>query len=178
MQVTKYSILQNNLLIVEYPSFHSKTSEIVMAQPAVPVNEDRTDLIGIPPFWVKASINPPAIPLGIVDRSIFLGRSNKLFLRNILFLLFYCTAFVWGREAINLMLVWVQLYLFLNFGLFTKIFSPAGNVVRRPSVPRYLTCPFAVLLQIYVNFTIQGHSANLFKIPRCACSLFAIYIVC
>ena len=30
-----------------------------MAQPAVPVNEDRTDLLGIPPFWAKASINPP-----------------------------------------------------------------------------------------------------------------------
>ena len=30
-----------------------------MAQPAVPVNEDRTDLLGIPPFWAKASVNPP-----------------------------------------------------------------------------------------------------------------------
>ena len=30
-----------------------------MAQPAVPVNEDRTDLLGIPLFWAKASINPP-----------------------------------------------------------------------------------------------------------------------
>ena len=30
-----------------------------MAQPAVPVNEDRTDLLGIPPFWAKPSINPP-----------------------------------------------------------------------------------------------------------------------
>ena len=30
-----------------------------MAQPAVPVNEDRTDLLGIPPFWAKASFNPP-----------------------------------------------------------------------------------------------------------------------
>ena len=30
-----------------------------MAQPAVPVNEDRTDLLGIPPYWAKASINPP-----------------------------------------------------------------------------------------------------------------------
>ena len=30
-----------------------------MAQSAVPVNEDRTDLLGIPPFWAKASINPP-----------------------------------------------------------------------------------------------------------------------
>ena len=29
-----------------------------MAQPAVPVNEDRTDLLGIPSFWTKASINP------------------------------------------------------------------------------------------------------------------------
>ena len=25
----------------------------------VPVSEDRTDLLGIPPFWAKASINPP-----------------------------------------------------------------------------------------------------------------------
>ena len=30
-----------------------------MAQPAVPVNEDRTDLLGNPPFWAKPSINPP-----------------------------------------------------------------------------------------------------------------------
>ena len=32
-----------------------------MAQPAVPVNEDRTDLLGIPPFWAKTSVNPPLI---------------------------------------------------------------------------------------------------------------------
>ena len=30
-----------------------------MAQPAVPVNEDRTDLLGIPLYWAKASINLP-----------------------------------------------------------------------------------------------------------------------
>ena len=30
-----------------------------MAQPAVPVNKDRTDLLGTPPFWAKASVNPP-----------------------------------------------------------------------------------------------------------------------
>ena len=30
-----------------------------MAQPAVPVNEDRIDLLGVPPFWAKASVNPP-----------------------------------------------------------------------------------------------------------------------
>ena len=30
-----------------------------MAQPAVPVNEDRTDLLGIPPFWAKPSVNLP-----------------------------------------------------------------------------------------------------------------------
>ena len=30
-----------------------------MAQPAVPVNEDRTDLLGIPPFWSKPSVNLP-----------------------------------------------------------------------------------------------------------------------
>ena len=29
-----------------------------MAQPAVPVNEDRTDLLGIPPFWARTSVNP------------------------------------------------------------------------------------------------------------------------
>ena len=32
-----------------------------MAQPAVPVNEDRTDLLGIPPFWARTSVNPPFI---------------------------------------------------------------------------------------------------------------------
>ena len=30
-----------------------------MAQKAVPVNEDRTDLLGIPIFWEKPSVNPP-----------------------------------------------------------------------------------------------------------------------
>ena len=30
-----------------------------MAQPAVPVNEDRTDMLGISAFWAKASISPP-----------------------------------------------------------------------------------------------------------------------
>ena len=30
-----------------------------MTQPAVPVNEDRTDLLGIPPFLAKPSVNPP-----------------------------------------------------------------------------------------------------------------------
>ena len=30
-----------------------------MAQPAVPVNEDKTDLLGIPPFWAKPSVNLP-----------------------------------------------------------------------------------------------------------------------
>ena len=32
-----------------------------MAQPVVPVNEDRTDLLGIPPFWARTSVNPPFI---------------------------------------------------------------------------------------------------------------------
>ena len=32
-----------------------------MAQPAVPVNENRTDLLGIPPFWAKTSVNPSFI---------------------------------------------------------------------------------------------------------------------
>ena len=32
-----------------------------MAQPAVPVNEDGTDLLGILPFWAKTSVNPPFI---------------------------------------------------------------------------------------------------------------------
>ena len=32
-----------------------------MAQPAVPVNEDRTDLLGIPPFGARTSVNPPFI---------------------------------------------------------------------------------------------------------------------
>ena len=27
-----------------------------MAQPAVPVNADRTDQLGIPPFWAKTSV--------------------------------------------------------------------------------------------------------------------------
>ena len=32
-----------------------------MVQPAVPVNEDRTDLLGIPPFWARTSVNSPFI---------------------------------------------------------------------------------------------------------------------
>ena len=47
-----------------------------MAQPAVPVNEDRTDLLGIPPFWAKPSINPP-IPLGILDWTVLPGGGVK-----------------------------------------------------------------------------------------------------
>ena len=49
----------NNLYTVQQPSFHSKTSANLMAQPAVPVNDDWTDLLGISPFRAKASINPP-----------------------------------------------------------------------------------------------------------------------
>ena len=61
IQVTNYSIQQNNLLIDDQPSFHSKISAKFMAQPAVPVNDDRTDLLGIPSFWAKAFINPPFV---------------------------------------------------------------------------------------------------------------------
>ena len=32
-----------------------------MAQPAVPVNEDRTDLLGITPFWAKSSVTRPFV---------------------------------------------------------------------------------------------------------------------
>ena len=32
-----------------------------MAQPAVPVNKDRTDLLGISPFLARLSVNPPFI---------------------------------------------------------------------------------------------------------------------
>ena len=39
-------------------SFDSISSVNVIAQPAVPVNDDRTDLLGILPFWAKASVNP------------------------------------------------------------------------------------------------------------------------
>ena len=77
--------------------------------------------------------------------------SLKLFLIYILLLLFYCKTFVWDRGAINLLLIWVQLYyLFINFGLFTKNFSPAGIVVRRPSVPHYQL----VLLQSCCRFML------------------------
>ena len=30
-----------------------------MAQPAVPVLDDRKDLVGLPPFWTKPSLSPP-----------------------------------------------------------------------------------------------------------------------
>ena len=58
IQTNKVTTL-NNLLNVQQQSFHYITSANLMAQPAVPVNEDRTDLLGIPPFWAKASVNPP-----------------------------------------------------------------------------------------------------------------------
>ena len=50
-----------------------------MAQPAVPVNEDRTDLLGIPPYWAKASINPPFLWESWIGQ-IFLaaGLNNKI----------------------------------------------------------------------------------------------------
>ena len=32
-----------------------------MAQPAVQLNEDRTVLLGILPFWAKPSMNPPVL---------------------------------------------------------------------------------------------------------------------
>ena len=41
--------------------FPSPSKGIVMAQPAVPVNEDRTDLLRVPPFWARSSVNPPFI---------------------------------------------------------------------------------------------------------------------
>ena len=89
------------------------------------------------------------------------------------YLVFFSTVkHLCGIGGFNHMLVWVQLCHFLIFGLFAKSFSTAGNIVRRPSVPRYSTCPFAVLLQINVNFINQGHSSDLYKKPRCACSLF------
>ena len=30
-----------------------------MAQPAIPVSDDWTDLVGLPPFWTKTSLSPP-----------------------------------------------------------------------------------------------------------------------
>ena len=49
-----------NLLIAFNPSALSQYwAGYFMAQPAVPVNEDRSDLLGIPPFWAKHSVNPP-----------------------------------------------------------------------------------------------------------------------
>ena len=41
--------------------FPSPTEGNLLAQPAMPVNEDRTDLLRIPPFWAKTSVNPPFI---------------------------------------------------------------------------------------------------------------------
>ena len=38
-----------------------------MAQPAAAVNEDRTDLLGIPPFWAKPSINLPFLWKSLID---------------------------------------------------------------------------------------------------------------
>ena len=41
--------------------FPTQTEGNLMAQPAVPVNEDRTDLLVIPPFWARTSVNSPFI---------------------------------------------------------------------------------------------------------------------
>ena len=51
----------NSIFEFYKPVFPTPTERNLMAQPAVPVNEDRTDLLGIPPFWAKTSINPPFI---------------------------------------------------------------------------------------------------------------------
>ena len=37
----------------------SQSSVNVMAQPAVPISDDTTDLAGLPPFWTKPSLSPP-----------------------------------------------------------------------------------------------------------------------
>ena len=67
-----------------------------------------------------------------------------------MFFLIHSTAFVWDRGAINHLLVWVQFYYLSNFVLFLKKFSAARNVVRRPSVPRYLL----VLLQSHCKLML------------------------
>ena len=43
-----------------------------MAQPAVNVNEERADLLGIPPFWAIFSVNPPTLVTD-VDWAVLLG---------------------------------------------------------------------------------------------------------
>ena len=47
-----------------------------MAQPAVPMNKDRTDLLGLPPFWAKTSVNPPFIWETWVGQ-FFFGRESQ-----------------------------------------------------------------------------------------------------
>ena len=54
-------ILFNSVFDFYKQIFPSPSEGNVMAQPAVPVNEDRTDLLGICPFWAKSSVNPPFI---------------------------------------------------------------------------------------------------------------------
>ena len=49
-----------------------------MAQPAVPVNEDRTDLLGIPTYWAKASINPPFLWESWFGQFFFAGLKDNI----------------------------------------------------------------------------------------------------
>ena len=51
-------ILFNSVILFYNQVFRSPSEGNVMAQPAVPVKEDRSDLLGIPPFWAKSSVNP------------------------------------------------------------------------------------------------------------------------
>ena len=53
-------MILNNLLLAFNPTVLCQYwSGYLMMQPAVPVNEDKTDLLGITHFWAKHSVNPP-----------------------------------------------------------------------------------------------------------------------
>ena len=51
-------IISNSVFGFYEQVFPALTEGNLVAQPAIPVNEDRTDLLGIPQFWAKTSVNP------------------------------------------------------------------------------------------------------------------------
>ena len=55
------NIISNSVFGFYEHVFPALTEGNLMAQPAIPVNEDRTHLLGIPQFLAKTSVNPPFI---------------------------------------------------------------------------------------------------------------------
>ena len=81
------SRILTNLLLTFNPTVLSPYwSCYLMAQPAVHVNEERADLLGMPPFRANFSVNPPTL-VRDVDWAVHLGcgTQKKTFIPNDVF---------------------------------------------------------------------------------------------